>query len=313
MWEYVGGCRGVQEGAVGCRSVQEDAGGCRRVQKGAGGCRRVCEDAGGCRGGAGGYGKMWEGAGGCGRVQEGAAGCRRLQEGAWGCSREQEGAGGRRGSGPESTRPKPRRERALSAGEGGGAGGEPGTASLLRRRRCGAGGGLSPARPALLSGGADGAGGLAALAGRLLRLLRRGGGGAREGALAQVRPPSSVPFPVPQPPRRDGAEPPSLAQEEGCSHRRRVAWSTATREPLFTPTPAPSGPQSPFPAVGCPSASSRAPISRETVSSGFRAVALRGGVGHPLREPDGALQWDCLPAVPGCFGFPLHLAWLGLP
>lgn len=69
-------------------------------------------------------------------------------------------------------------------------------------RRRGAGGGQSPGEqsPARLPGGAHGAGGLAALAGRLLRLLRRGGGGPREGAAAQV----SAPHPHPRAPGARG-------------------------------------------------------------------------------------------------------------
>lgn len=69
-------------------------------------------------------------------------------------------------------------------GQGSGGGAEPGPAPLGR----GQGLAVGPALPcpARLSGGSDGAAGLAAIA-RLLRLLRRGGGGAREGAPAQVR------------------------------------------------------------------------------------------------------------------------------
>lgn len=116
-------------------------------------------------------------------------------------------------------------------GQGSGGGAEPGPAPLGR----GQGLAVGPALPcpARLSGGSDGAAGLAAIA-RLLRLLRRGGGGAREGAPAQVRagrgmrPPGTSPscprcallrsprchrasFPCPILSRRDRAAPRSLS------------------------------------------------------------------------------------------------------
>lgn len=151
---------------------------------------------------------MWEDAR---RVHGGARGSRRAQE----------------GLGPEPARPEPplgsgccRRGRGRRRG-GRGARPCPALSAAARRGR----GRAQPGPPRRgCSGGADGAGGLAALAGRLLRLLRRGGAGAREGAFAQVRPPPS-PSLTPSPRGGTGLSPPPprLAQEEGCSHRRWVA------------------------------------------------------------------------------------------